>query len=87
MNEEIIVDHLKCDGCANTITKGLLALEGVTLVNVEVPTSTIKVMHEGKLSRNDFLQKLAKLGYPEQGTGNNFQKMKSYVSCAIGRIN
>ena len=29
---------------------------------------------------------LQRLGYPEVGTGGTIEKVKSYVSCAIGRI-
>ena len=32
------------------------------------------------------LEKLSKLGYPELGTSNVLQKAKSYVSCAIGKL-
>ena len=30
--------------------------------------------------------KLAQLGFPKKGTGNNIQKAKSFMSCAIGRV-
>ena len=32
------------------------------------------------------IEKLSKWGYPEMGTSNLVQKAKSYVSCAIGRL-
>ena len=32
------------------------------------------------------LEKLNSLGYPPEGTSTGFQKAKSYVSCAIGKV-
>lgn len=86
LKETIVVDNLKCHGCANTIKKSLSGMEGVEDVQVDVETSEINIAFEGQVSRVDFLEKLAGLGYPEQGTGNTMQKVKSYVSCAVGRM-
>ena len=84
--EKIIVDNLKCGGCANSIKKVLNQIIGVLSVDVIEATNTIFIDHEGQIPRGVFLEKLEKLGYPEEGTSNTFQKAKSYVSCAIGRL-
>jgi copper chaperone CopZ len=56
-------------------------------VDVDVEDSVVKVDYAGKnRMREIFVEKLRKLGYPEEGTGNINQKVKSYVSCAIGRL-
>jgi len=88
MKTEIIkVDNLKCHGCAKTISRELTWIGEVINVNVDVEESTITVDYAGKNKmREVFVEKLRKLGYPEEGTGNINQKVKSYVSCAIGRI-
>jgi len=88
MKTEIIkVDNLKCHGCAKTISRELTWIGEVINVNVDVEESTITVDYAGKnRMREVFVEKLRKLGYPEEGTGNINQKVKSYVSCAIGRI-
>ena len=85
--ETIKVDNLKCHGCAKTIRRELTWIGEVISVDVDVDLSTVKVDYAGKnRMREVFVEKLRKLGYPEEGTGNINQKVKSYVSCAIGRI-
>lgn len=85
--ETIKVDNLKCQGCAKTIRRELTWIGEVINVDVDVEASTVKVDYAGKNKmREVFVEKLRKLGYPEEGTGNINQKVKSYVSCAIGRI-
>ncbi len=85
--ESIIVENLKCHGCANTIRRELAWIGEVISVDVDVDKSLVKIDYAGKNKmREVFTDKLRKLGYPEVGTGNMNRKMKSYVSCAIGRI-
>lgn len=86
MNTTIIVDNLKCHGCANTITKALMKMKDVKNVSVDVESSKVNFAFEAGTTRTEVLTKLASLGYPEEGTGTAFQNAKSYVSCAIGRI-
>lgn len=61
-------------------------MEGVSNVRVDLETSTVEVEKEEKVTRTLLLEKLSKWGYPEMGTSNLAQKAKSYVSCAIGRL-
>lgn len=85
MHYKIEVDNLKCSGCAGTIQKGLKSIDGVSDVSVDTETKIIAFnSNEDLVSR--VIQKLGKMGYPEKGTGTGFQKAKSFVSCAIGRI-
>lgn len=87
MSKEIIViDNLKCGGCVNTVTKKLQAMEGVENVNILLEISTVEIEKEDYITREALIEKLSKLGYPEIGTSNMVQKAKSYVSCAIGRL-
>ena len=86
MNVEIQIENLKCGGCAATINKGVLSIDGVTKVDIDIEKSIVTV-----LSENDNLEeiklKLSKLGYPEVGDKNTvLHKAKSFVSCAVGRI-
>jgi len=86
MTTAIQIENLKCGGCATTIKKGLLSLNAVKKVTVDVENSIVSI-----ISENDDLEtikeKLAKLGYPEVGDKNTvLHKAKSFVSCAVGRI-
>ena len=61
-------------------------MEGVANVNVVLKTSVVEIELEKNISREALIEKLSKWGYPEMGTSNLVQKAKSYVSCAIGRL-
>jgi copper chaperone CopZ len=87
MENIIYVDNLKCGGCAGSITSRLNKLEGMEEVKVDVEAGKVAVHHAENLTREEILKTLAKLGYPEQGTSNLYQKAVSYVSCATGRMN
>ena len=52
MKNNIEIVNLKCGGCANSIKKGLLNIEGVSEVSVELETSkvTVEVANEEILS-------------------------------------
>lgn len=86
MNATLIIENLKCGGCAATIKKGISAIEGVSDINVIVDESLVEVT-----TTNDVIkavkEKLSKMGYPEVGDVNSFlHKAKSYVSCATGKM-
>ncbi len=85
--QEIYIENLKCGGCANTIIKELSLISTVKDVKVDVEKSQVSlVTNEDTLT--EVKLKLSKLGYPEVGDKNNvLHKAKSFVSCAVGRIN
>ncbi len=83
---EIKVENLKCHGCASTITKGLMKRSDVLEVKVDVENSTVIVTFTGE-EITEIKKKLAALGYPEMGHNDTISVVKSYVSCAVGRIN
>lgn len=86
MKAEIQIENLKCGGCAATIKKGILGVEGVNDVNVDVEKSIVSIASEVE-NLEAIRVKLAKLGYPEVGDKNTvLHKAKSFVSCAVGRI-
>jgi copper chaperone CopZ len=85
--EKIKIENLKCHGCANTITKGISKMDGVSNVNVSVEESSVSVDYDETLQNRDHIvTKLAKFGYPEQGNNSLKSEVVSYVSCAIGRV-
>ncbi len=87
MNKEIIeIENLKCGGCKASVEKGVKKIGSVTAVEVDLDTSTVSVSHDGTLKRQILLDTLGNMGYPEKGTGTTIQKVKSYVSCAVGRL-
>ena len=87
MDKEVIqIENLKCGGCANSIRKNLEKLTAVTEVFVDLEKSEVEICIDGEIKREKIIAVLANLGYPEIGQGTNIQKVKSYVSCAVGRL-
>lgn len=87
MKQEIYIENLKCGGCANTVTKGLENIEGVSNVAVDVEKSLVTFTSDENVTES-VKAKLSSLGYPEVGDKNTLaHKAKSFVSCAVGRVN
>lgn len=83
----IQIQNLKCHGCANTITKAINKIEGIIDFSIDVDESKISFNSNDSELIKKVKSKLSNLGYPEVDENNStFQKAKSYVSCAIGRI-
>jgi copper chaperone CopZ len=79
--------NLKCGGCANTVKKGLLTVEGVNEVNVDVEASKVSFNTANENTETLVKEKLSKMGYPEVGSDNTMvHKAKSFVSCATGKM-
>ncbi|MEE9406651.1 MAG: heavy-metal-associated domain-containing protein [Polaribacter sp.] len=86
MKIDIQIENLKCGGCAATIKKGLLSLENINEVEIDLENSIVSVT-SNKENISGIKEKLSKLGYPEVGDKNTIvHKAKSFVSCAVGRI-
>ncbi len=79
--------NLKCNGCANTIKKGLLSIDGVNEVVVTLENSEIQINQVSDTILTMVKEKLSKMGYPEVGDANTvMHKAKSFVSCATGKM-
>lgn len=89
MSYQISVENIKCGGCAATIKNKLSELDVVTATDVAIEEGIVTV--DGDESGRDVVAaELLRLGYPETGTAEGIKaataKAKSFVSCAIGRI-
>jgi copper chaperone len=88
MKSLLVLQNLKCTGCASTITSKLTDFDFVHSVMVDVDTSTVEVIYDLETNLPFLQDALRKLGYPIVGEANPITtKAKSYVSCAIGKIN
>lgn len=88
MKAEIQVQNLKCKGCASAIQKKMNSIEGIEKVEVEVATAIISFEYKIEEQIEVVKESLLKIGYPSVDCGNTTSaKVKSYVSCAIGKIN
>jgi copper chaperone len=90
MKTTIKVDNLKCGGCAHTIEKNLSEIENIKSIIVKPEDGEVIIEHNDQKELNLAKSKLSHLGYPEQGTTEGFdaltKNLKSYVSCAIGKL-
>lgn len=84
MEQQFEVENIKCGGCMNSIKTALLKLDGVTDVIIDKEIDTVTV--SGTMNREEVVNKLNDLGYPEKGNNTLIRKAKSYVNCAIGRM-
>ena len=84
MEQQFEVENIKCGGCMNSIKTALLKLDDVTEVSIDKEIDTVTV--NGTMNREDVVNKLNDLGYPEKGNNTLIRKAKSYVNCAIGRM-
>lgn len=86
MKTTVVIENLKCGGCAATIKKGLLSLDKVSDIDINLETSEISYTASEDVT-DIVKQKLSKMGYPMVGDKNTLgHKAKSFVSCAIGRM-
>ncbi len=89
MSYTVNVENIKCGGCANTIKTKLEALDAVTLASIDIENGQVTI-DGNEAQREIVVEKLLKLGYPENGTAEGISaakaKAKSFVSCAVGRM-
>lgn len=86
---QIEIDNLKCGGCEKSIVRGLSAMPEITDVVVDREFQTVR-FNGAASDRDAVVQKLRSMGYPEKGSIEGIEagmaNVKSYVSCAIGRM-
>ena len=86
VTEILIVENMKCGGCVHSIEKKVSSVKGVHKVKVDLEAGTVEVQGDVEMNRNEVIDTLFLMGYPLQGRNGAVEKLKSYVSCAIGRI-
>lgn len=89
MSYSIEVENIKCNGCATSIRNKLLADGRVRAVEVDIEAGRV-TLDADDAGRDEVVAVLAHLGYPlvgsEEGLKAVASKAKSFVSCAIGRL-
>lgn len=90
MKTTLEVHNVKCSGCANTLKKALSADFGEVEVDLEAMPRKI-TLNINQSDMDNLKLKLRSLGYPlvtdELSAFSEVNaKVKSFVSCAIGKI-
>jgi copper chaperone len=87
MNTKVIIQNLKCGGCAKTITKKLSELDNITNIKVDVDEDSVSFSYKDDLDLFVVMEVLNENGYPVEGEVNTLgSKAKSFVSCALGKM-
>jgi copper chaperone CopZ len=87
MKSTLYIQNLKCGGCEATIIEKLSKLKNITNVSVNQQYDTVTFEYMESSDLELVKKELSKLGYPPFGEKNSLpKKVKSYISCAIGRI-
>ncbi|WP_159092083.1 heavy metal-associated domain-containing protein [Aquimarina sp. Aq107] len=87
MKTTVEIQNLKCSGCESTIARKLHTLKGIRDVLVNTNNCTVSFNYDTSDGIETVEKELTRLGYPLVNDQNNLQrKVKSYVSCALGRI-
>ena len=87
MKTSILVQNLKCGGCAKTITHKISEIEGITAITVDVENSVVSFSSENTARSLEVKNKLKTIGYPSIDDENTLAaKAKSFVSCATGKM-
>lgn len=87
MNASLVVQNLKCGGCAKTITNKLTALNHITNIEVNPDNSTVSFSYENEEDQEIVKNKLQSIGYPTIDSENSIiAKATSFVSCATGKL-
>lgn len=87
MKATLVVQNLKCGGCAKTITSKVSELDSVSNVSVDVETSSVSFEYQDLGDALLVKEKLRKIGYPSVDMENSkMAQFKSFVSCASGKM-
>lgn len=87
MKTSILVQNLKCGGCAHTIVTKLATIENISNLQVDVEDSKFSFEYVNDEDALNVKEKLKNLGYPSIEDSNSFSsKAKSFVSCATGKL-
>lgn len=92
MQKSFKVLNIKCSGCANTVKESLRSEFGEVDVDLEQEPRVVTLEIKDEEAEQHFRKKMKSLGYPmedeEMGAFTKGSlKAKSFVSCAIGKIN
>lgn len=59
----VTAPEIVCGGCASSIAKAFADVEGVSAVEVDVPTKRVTVTHDKEISREKIVEVLDRAGY------------------------
>jgi len=87
MKASVIIQNLKCAGCAKTITNKLSEMNALSDIDVDIETATVHFSCENTDDAILVKDKLKSIGYPSIEYKNTVvAKARSFISCASGKM-
>ncbi|PWI31590.1 heavy metal transporter [Flavobacteriaceae bacterium LYZ1037] len=87
MRTSVIVQNLKCGGCANSIKTKLLEIKNISDIKVDIEESKISFDFIDENNALLVKEKLKNIGYPSVEEENSMlSKTKSFINCAAGKL-
>lgn len=87
MKTSLVVQNLKCGGCAKTIASKLSEIENISDLEVDVENSKISFGFSKIEDVSLVKDKLKSMGYPSIDDQNSLaSRAMSFVSCATGKM-
>ncbi len=87
MRTTVTIQNLKCEGCKNAIQKRMQQIVGISKVEIDVDSCSVSFDYRSHNAMEGLRAELTDLGYPITGDPNTIvSRAKSYISCAIGRL-
>lgn len=87
MKTVILVQNLRCGGCAKTIKDKLNKLDGISDVVVDIEKHKVSFIATTENVVQNVSRILTQLGYPEAKADNSITlKARSVLSCASGKM-
>ena len=80
------VENIKCEGCASRIENKLSSVQSIQNVSISPEQQKVEFDLDESVNIDLALDLLSKMGYPLIGNGSQLHNIKSYVSCALGRL-
>ena len=80
-----VLNNIKCNGCAHSISKKISTFKGVDNVTVDVSTGKVSFNARSLKLSNVILSALGKMGYTKDSP-TIADTAKSYFSCAVGKV-
>lgn len=63
MKTELKVSGMKCNGCKNAVIKAVSKVDGVNLVDVDLPSGNVTIETEKPVDQADLIQAIEQAGY------------------------
>jgi len=66
MNTTLFLENINCEGCVRKVKDTLSTVEGITKIDITIPTGAVNIDHAEMVSIDHIAELLEGAGYPEK---------------------